>query len=172
MVLATPPVVRRGEIVQPSAAAMDAALRSLTDRSAAASTPVVLPPFATTVAYGPIFHPGSPTLAQAGVITIAAGEERRGIDVNLMLVPARAIEGRVLDPSGQPATQIQLFISGNGTPSPMFDAAPIMVAAERGDLRVAEALLRGGANPRRAVPVAEKRHDTEMVRLLNRYASR
>ncbi|HEX5068959.1 MAG TPA: carboxypeptidase-like regulatory domain-containing protein, partial [Vicinamibacterales bacterium] len=75
---------------------------------------------------GPIFHPGSPTLAQAGVITIAAGEERRGIDVNLMLVPTRAIEGRVLDPSGQPATQIQLFISGNGTPSPMFDAAPIM----------------------------------------------
>ncbi|HEX5068592.1 MAG TPA: carboxypeptidase-like regulatory domain-containing protein, partial [Vicinamibacterales bacterium] len=49
VVLATPPVVRRGEIVQPSAAAMDAALRSLTDRSAAASTPVVLPPFATTV---------------------------------------------------------------------------------------------------------------------------
>ena len=49
---------------------------------------------------------------------------------------------------------------------------PIMVAAERGDLRVAEALLRGGANPRRAVPVAEKRHDAEMVQLLNRYASR
>ena len=49
---------------------------------------------------------------------------------------------------------------------------PIMVAAERGDLRIAEALLRGGANARRAVPVAEKRHDAEMVRLLWRYASR
>jgi len=49
---------------------------------------------------------------------------------------------------------------------------PIMMAAERGDLRVAEALLRGGANPRRAVPVAEKRHDAEMVQLLARYAGR
>jgi hypothetical protein len=78
------------------------------------------------VAYGPVFHPGSPTLAEAGVITVAAGEERGGVDVNLMLVPTRAIEGRVVDPSGQPATQIQLFISGSGTPSPMFDAAPIM----------------------------------------------
>jgi uncharacterized RDD family membrane protein YckC len=49
---------------------------------------------------------------------------------------------------------------------------PIMMAAERGDLRVAEALLRGGANPRRAVPVAEKRHDAEMLQLLKRYAGR
>jgi ankyrin repeat protein len=49
---------------------------------------------------------------------------------------------------------------------------PIMMAAERGDLRVAEALLRGGANPRRAVAVAQKRHDAEMVRLLTRYAGR
>jgi ankyrin repeat protein len=49
---------------------------------------------------------------------------------------------------------------------------PIMIAAERGDLRVAEALLRGGANPRRAVAVAEKRHDAEMVQLLKRYAGR
>jgi hypothetical protein len=49
---------------------------------------------------------------------------------------------------------------------------PIMMAAERGDLRLAEVLLRGGANPRRAVPVAEKRHDAEMVQLLTRYAGR
>jgi hypothetical protein len=49
---------------------------------------------------------------------------------------------------------------------------PIMIAAERGDLRVAEALLRGGANPRRAVAVAEQRHDAEMLQLLKRYAGR
>jgi uncharacterized RDD family membrane protein YckC len=49
---------------------------------------------------------------------------------------------------------------------------PLMIAAERGDLRVAEALLRGGANARLAVPVAERRRDDEMVRLLKRYAGR
>ena len=79
------------------------------------------------MSYGPIFHPNSPTLAQAGVITVAAGDDRSGVDVSLTLVPTRAIEGVVLDPSGQPASQIQLFISGNGTPNPFsFDAAPIL----------------------------------------------
>lgn len=125
VVFATPTVVRRGEIVQPSATAMDAALRALMDRSSLASTPIV-PAFDSTVSYGPIFHPNAATLAQASVITVGAGDERSGVDVNLMLVPTRAIDGIVLDQSGRPATQIQLFISGNGMPSPMFDAAPIM----------------------------------------------
>lgn len=49
---------------------------------------------------------------------------------------------------------------------------PLMVAAERGDLKAAEALLRGGANARLAVPVAEERRHGEMVLLLKRYAGR
>ena len=47
---------------------------------------------------------------------------------------------------------------------------PLMIAAERGDLRVAEALLRGGANARLAVRVAEERRDGEMIQLLKRYS--
>jgi hypothetical protein len=124
-VFATPTVVRRGEIVQPSDEAMDAALRALTGPSS--SNAASVPQFDRTVSYGPVFHPNAPTLAQAGVIRVGVGEERTGIDIGLMLVPTRAIEGLVVDPSGQPAAQIQLFISGNGTPSPiMFDAAPIL----------------------------------------------
>ena len=127
IVMATPTVVRRGEIVQPSTTAMDAALRALTDRSpTATSSAPVIPPFEGTVAYGPVFHPNAITQAQAATITVGPGEVRSGIDVSFMLVPTRAIEGIVLDQSGQPATQIQLFISGNGTPNPIFDAAPIM----------------------------------------------
>jgi hypothetical protein len=125
VVFATPQPVRRGEIVQPPVAAMDAALRALTERSSPAAPS--LPRFDRTVSYGPVFHPNSPTMAGASVITLAAGEERTGIDVNLLLVPTRAIEGTILDASGQPAAQIQLFISGNGTPGPIsFDAAPIL----------------------------------------------
>lgn len=125
VVLATPQSVRRGEVVQPSIATMDAALRALTSPSSPAATPI--PAFDRTVSYGPVFHPNAPSMAQAGVITVAAGDERSGIDINLILVPTRAIEGIVVDPSGQPATQVQLFISGNGMPSPFsFDAAPIM----------------------------------------------
>jgi len=46
---------------------------------------------------------------------------------------------------------------------------PLMVAAGLGDVRTAEALLRGGANARLAVRVAEERRDGEMIQLLKRY---
>jgi len=49
---------------------------------------------------------------------------------------------------------------------------PLMVAADMGDVRTAEALLRAGANARSAVPVAEQRQNAEMVGLLKRYAGR
>jgi uncharacterized RDD family membrane protein YckC len=49
---------------------------------------------------------------------------------------------------------------------------PLMVAAEMGDLKVAEVLLRGGATARPAIRVAEQRGDTEMLTLLKRYARR
>src|SRR5262245_46896920 len=49
---------------------------------------------------------------------------------------------------------------------------PLMVAAERGDLRTAEVLLRAGASASRAVPLAQQRGDTEMVALLRRYNRR
>jgi ankyrin repeat protein len=46
---------------------------------------------------------------------------------------------------------------------------PLMVAVEMGDVWTAEALLRAGANARRAVGVAQERGDGEMVALLKRY---
>jgi uncharacterized RDD family membrane protein YckC len=49
---------------------------------------------------------------------------------------------------------------------------PLMAAAEMGDLKTAEVLLRGGATARPAIPVAEQRGDTEMLTLLKRYARR
>jgi hypothetical protein len=49
---------------------------------------------------------------------------------------------------------------------------PLMVAAERGDMRTAEVLLRAGASASRAVPLAQQRGDTEMVALLRRYNRR
>jgi uncharacterized RDD family membrane protein YckC len=46
---------------------------------------------------------------------------------------------------------------------------PLMVAVERGDRRMAEALLRAGANARSADHLAQKRGDGEMMVLLARY---
>jgi uncharacterized RDD family membrane protein YckC len=51
-------------------------------------------------------------------------------------------------------------------------ATPLMTAVGLGDLRTAEALLRGGANPNLAMPVAEERRNGDMMSLLKRYGSR
>jgi uncharacterized RDD family membrane protein YckC len=49
---------------------------------------------------------------------------------------------------------------------------PLMLAVELGDPGSAEALLRGGADPMRAVPVAQARRDGAMLDLLKRYERR
>lgn len=49
---------------------------------------------------------------------------------------------------------------------------PLMVAAELGDVRTAEALLRAGASAHPAVRVAEERRHGEMLALLKRYSGR
>ena len=51
-------------------------------------------------------------------------------------------------------------------------STPLMLAVEMGDAGTAEALLKGGADPARAVPVATARHDGAMIALLKRYAAR
>jgi hypothetical protein len=43
---------------------------------------------------------------------------------------------------------------------------------ELGDAPTAEALLKGGANPGRALPMAQARGDGAMLDLLKRYAAR
>lgn len=51
-------------------------------------------------------------------------------------------------------------------------ATPLMTAVALGDAGSAEALLRAGANPARAIPVAEERRDAAMLSLLKRYSAR
>jgi ankyrin repeat protein len=49
---------------------------------------------------------------------------------------------------------------------------PLMLAVEQGDARTAQVLLKAGAEPSRAVRVAQDRGDAAMVDLLKRYAPR
>lgn len=49
---------------------------------------------------------------------------------------------------------------------------PLMTAVELGDAAMVEALLRGGANASRALPVAEEARDPGMLMLLKRYGAR
>jgi Carboxypeptidase regulatory-like domain len=58
--------------------------------------------------YAPVYYPGFTDFSSAQRIAIALGEERRGVDLRLQLVPAAPIEGTVLRFDGQPATGVQV----------------------------------------------------------------
>ena len=56
-----------------------------------------------TVAFASTYFPGTSVAMQASPITVAAGEERDGIDFALQLVPTARVEGSVTNPDGSPA---------------------------------------------------------------------
>ncbi len=72
-----------------------------------------------TVAYAPVYYPGTPTPAQASSVTLTAGEERGAVDFQLQLVQTARLQGSITSPDGElPAgTQIVLMPAGQqGTP--------------------------------------------------------
>ena len=48
-----------------------------------------------TVAYAPVYYPGTTTASGAAGVTLSVGEERGGVDFQLQLVPTAKIEGRI-----------------------------------------------------------------------------
>lgn len=57
--------------------------------------------------YAPVFYPGTSSFAQAEAVSVAAGEEKGGIDILLRLVPLAHLAGRVLGPDGQSPAMVQ-----------------------------------------------------------------
>ena len=78
------------DLRETTAAEVDWATREL--QSPGAST---RPGPGRSVDYAPVFYPGVPNQAAATTITVKAGEERRGVDVLLDLVPTAKITGTV-----------------------------------------------------------------------------
>jgi hypothetical protein len=57
-----------------------------------------------TVAYAPVYYPGTSDPSNAAVITIGVAEERRGLDFVLAAVPTARITGLVVGADGGPAS--------------------------------------------------------------------
>jgi hypothetical protein len=55
------------------------------------------------VSYAPIYYPGTFVAAEATLVTVARGEERRGVDFTVASVPTARVRGRVVGLDGQPA---------------------------------------------------------------------
>jgi protocatechuate 3,4-dioxygenase beta subunit len=87
------------------------ALRQLQTGSASGPTTAAgaLPP-RSPMAYAPVFYPGAMVPSAAATITVKAGEERSGIDINMIRIPTANLEGTVTMPDGSvpPATSIAL----------------------------------------------------------------
>jgi hypothetical protein len=69
--------------------------------------PVAIPNM-QAIGYAPIYYPGTTDLAEATTITIASGDERRGIDLIARPVPTTSVEGVALGQDGQPVAGVSV----------------------------------------------------------------
>jgi uncharacterized protein (DUF2141 family) len=81
-----------------------------------------------TVAYAPVYYPGTTVAASATTVTIAAGEERSGVDFPLRLVRTTTVEGVVSLPAGISPQNVQLtMMPSSPTPSASMAGLEMMV---------------------------------------------
>jgi hypothetical protein len=86
--------------------------------------------------YTPVFYPGAASPSEAAAVTVRVGEEVSGIDVQLTLVTAVDVEGRIQRPDGAPAAGAQIIISGTGGRMPISYAfAPVLTTRPGADGR-------------------------------------
>jgi uncharacterized protein (DUF2141 family) len=71
------------------------------------------------VGYAPVYYPGTPAPTGATQLTLAVGEERAGIDFQLMLVPTAKVEGTLTNPAGKATQGAQIVLApmNQGMPS-------------------------------------------------------
>jgi hypothetical protein len=84
-----------------------------------------------TVAYAPVYYPGTTLASSATTVTLAAGEERSGVDFPLRLVRTTTVEGTVVLPAGVLPQMVQLTMMPT---SPMPGAGSVgleMLAIQR-----------------------------------------
>ncbi len=87
-----------------------------------------------TVAYAPVYYPGTTVAASASMVTVAAGEERLGVDLPLRLVRTTTVEGVVAVPQGIAPQSVQLMMtptSQGGGIGPAGMAGMEMLAMQR-----------------------------------------
>jgi hypothetical protein len=63
-----------------------------------------------TVAYAPVYYPGTTLASGATTVTVGAGEERQGLDFALRLVRTTTVEGIVVTPPGVSPRSVQLMM--------------------------------------------------------------
>ncbi len=63
-----------------------------------------------TVAYAPVYYPGTATPSSASSVTLAIGDERSGVDFQLQLVATANIQGTIIGPDGSPVQETRISL--------------------------------------------------------------
>jgi hypothetical protein len=134
-VVAATPERGRGGVERHTDAEVDATLQRIRQRGSrpapTAAAPAPLP--AATADYAPVFYPGTAIAADAAAVTVAAGEERRGIDFVVDLQPSVNVRGLIATIDGSALPDVYLMMIVTGPPLPVFDEfATNIRAAARG----------------------------------------
>jgi hypothetical protein len=80
-------------------------------RGSVTTAPMSSPPApGPSVAYAPVFYPGTTDSTAASIVTVAAGQERDGLDFTIDYVPAARVSGTVVGPDGRPVPRAQLSL--------------------------------------------------------------
>jgi hypothetical protein len=126
VIAATFEVLGSGDIGRRRDAEVDALLEAARRRGPVIGAPPPPPPPAQTVGYPLTYYPGVPVFASALRVTLAAGDERVGLDFPLVPVSVATVEGSVVRADGQPPTTVRLSLNVDGPPTFSTGSRPIL----------------------------------------------
>lgn len=141
VVRATSAWTGRAEVAT-SEAEVDATFAALTARTrqfapsgvtgSVAPKPIDHVPATTTVTTAPIYFPGTSVPADATPITLAAGEERSGLDFSVRRIRTATIRGKVVGPDGAPIASAFVQLAASTGPSAFAGTALAPVTTTAG----------------------------------------
>jgi hypothetical protein len=117
VVSASPRPIGSGDIRQMTPADIQSVRQAIQAATTATANPPARPPNPVTVTYASVYYPGTTAPTDATPLLVAAGEERRGVDLTMQLVRTAHIDGLVVTPPGVPPPSVQLLLMAAGAPS-------------------------------------------------------
>jgi len=115
VISASPRPLADGDIRQMTPADIQSVRQAIQAATAAAASPPARPPDPVTVAYASVYYPGTTVPTNATPLTLAAGDERGGVDLAMQLVRTAHIDGVVVTPPGVAPQSVQLLLMAGGT---------------------------------------------------------
>ncbi len=90
--------------------------------------PLSQTPVGSKAIYAPVFFPGTTSVSAAATLTLAAAEERAGVDVQVELIPTARIDGTINLPAGVTLRSLSITLTPVGAQAQMLGSASRLAA--------------------------------------------